>query len=213
MLQDKAQNVRKAAIRLLSEIEDKRALSPLLKMLEDENSEVRKAAIKAIVALEGKNAVDIIIKSLGDTDPGVRQTAANCLETLDEPLGLLVYNALEGSQKALIEIGKIKDPRAVTPLINVLLDKNLFVRRMGAQALGKIGNKPATDRLIKLAGSWNPIDRFYGSIALLKSNRAKFDKLLLFFKVLTTRQSIIYCLFLLLMCIGIVKYLKVRGVF
>jgi HEAT repeat protein len=106
-------------------------------------------AVEALNELEDPRAVDVIIKTLGDKDVEVRKKAASTLEELDEPSGLLIYRAMDGSPTAMIELARINDHRAIVPLIDALQDRNSIVRRSAAQALGEIKDIRAIDGLVK----------------------------------------------------------------
>ncbi|HOL55553.1 MAG TPA: HEAT repeat domain-containing protein, partial [bacterium] len=50
-------------------------------------------------------------------------------------------------------LGKIKDTRAIDPLIKVLADKDIAVRLSVIEALGEIGDKKAIEPLKKVASN------------------------------------------------------------
>ena len=95
----------------LGELNDTRAIRPLIQALKDEDYMVR---VEAEMALGDLNAVDPLILALKDEDGTVRQGAAFTLANL-------------------------KDPRAIEPLIQALKDENSYVRSAAADALTKLG--------------------------------------------------------------------------
>ena len=162
-LDNKRSNVRKAAAETLGRIKDPLSAEPLVQILKDDDLSVRMAAGNALAKI-GKPAVPPLIIALTDKRNDVKETAA---ETL----------------------GKIKDPRATKPLIQLLKDDDLGVRltterslqalgkpvvhlliealeddsnnvRNGAAAvLGRIQDTQAIDRLCRLLKSKHPSDR------------------------------------------------------
>jgi len=123
LINDGAFDVRSNAAEALGMIGDAKAVEPLTKATEDSNSTVRSNATQALAKI-GKPAVESLIEGLKSGDEGVRMYAA---------MGL----------------GKIRDIRAVKPLIEVLRLKTRWggVEGSAAQALTDIG-EPAVEPLI-----------------------------------------------------------------
>ena len=97
-LKDENKDVRVAAAEALGELNDKRAVVPLIAALKDEDRSVRGEAAESLGELEDKRAVVPLIAALKDENKWVRYSAV----------------------KALLYL---KDKRAVVPLIAVLKDK------------------------------------------------------------------------------------------
>ena len=109
----------------LGQINDVRAVKPLIVVLEDENSSGRTQALAAGALVRiGTPAVEPLIAALKDENPLVRLQAAGAL-------------------------GQIKDVRAVEPLIGALKDENPIVRMQAADALGQIEDVRAVESLIE----------------------------------------------------------------
>lgn len=106
-------DTRKFAIRALGKIKDERVLEPLIGQLR--NDEFNDAATDALVEL-GKPAVPRLIAALKDKDENVRK-------------------------QSVIALGRIKDPDAIDPLIDMLQDKDWFTRLTAAAALESIGHE------------------------------------------------------------------------
>jgi HEAT repeat protein len=116
-LKDPNPNVRIAAADALFELNDTRAVGPLIQALKDNSSYVRQDAAGALGEI-GEPVVDPLIPALKDNSSYVRSTAAGALEELN-------------------------DSRAVNPLTQVLNDKNeeKSVQDAVAEALKKL-SKP-----------------------------------------------------------------------
>ena len=88
-----------------------------------------------------------------------------------------------------------KDPRALTPLIKALGDRDGKVRRAAAESLGLINDERAVDGLITMAGGWDLRDRVIVTSALLKIEQASLAHyFLLSLRVLNRPASIVYLL-------------------
>jgi HEAT repeat protein len=111
----------KAAI-ALGEIGDRRAVEPLIILLCDEDRFVKSHAALALGAI-GEPAVNPLLRALREGDGNLRWGAA-------------------------IALGKIRDPRAIEPLIQALADKYENVRAESASSLATMG-KPALGPLLQ----------------------------------------------------------------
>jgi HEAT repeat protein len=111
----------KAAI-ALGEIGDPQAIGPLIILLCDEDRFVKSHAALALGAI-GEPAVDPLLTALREGDGNLRWGAA-------------------------IALGKIRDPRAIEPLIRALADKYENVRAESASSLAAMG-KPALGPLLR----------------------------------------------------------------
>ncbi len=121
-LQHHDDDVRWKAAIALGEIGDPRAVGPLIALLCDEDRFVKGRSAHAL-GLIGEVAVDPLIHALQEGDGNLRWGAA-------------------------IALGKIRDTRAVKPLIRALADKYENVRAESATSLAGIG-KPALAPLLE----------------------------------------------------------------
>jgi len=137
---DSDHEVRQEATRLLGQIKDTRTTEPLIAALTDEHFSVRWSAMKALDSLGWKP---------DKSEAGAAYWAATddfekCVE-ISAPAVKPLINALRLSDSrrryAAEALGKIKDPRAVEPLIEMLGDKDECEaqREAAAWALGQIG--------------------------------------------------------------------------
>ena len=132
-LKDEDPRIRQTAAEILGRLKDPRAIGPLIVALVDEASEVREAASEALKSFPGWGKSDeanrvvpelIVVLQDQRKDPEVRKNAAEAL-------------------------GKIKDPRAVEPLITALKDEYSEVRWHAAWSLGEIQDPRAVEPLIE----------------------------------------------------------------
>jgi len=116
-LKDKSRDVRSQAARLLGIIQDKKAIIPLLKAMADSHWIVRESAEYALLNY-GKDAVESLIEALEDKVLTTRFRSARLL-------------------------GEIGDPRAVSPLRNVIgrRRERRGVREIAERSLRKIEAK------------------------------------------------------------------------
>ena len=105
---------------------------------------------------EDNKDIDSLIQVLGDPVDLVRSKAAEALEKLNEPLGRLIYDSLEGSEKAKEELIARNDPRAIIPLSNTLKSLDLSVRREGQDFLRRVEYKESVYSLIRTLADLSP---------------------------------------------------------
>jgi len=121
-LQHSDDDVRWKAAIALGEIGDQRAIEPLIGLLCDEDRFVKSRAASAL-GMTGEPAVTPLISALREGDGNLRWGAA-------------------------IALGKIRDPRAIEPLIRALTDKYENVRAEAAASLAAMG-KAALEPLLR----------------------------------------------------------------
>jgi HEAT repeat protein len=145
----------------LGKLKDKRAIPVLLNVLKNEqNPSIRKYAVQALGQIGGAELVEPLIEAL-KTNSKIQASISNALGELGEVavLPLLELLNTDDSNKdydrvkayAAHALGKLKDKRAVEPLIAILnteTDDNK-VRKNVAYALGSIGYPQAIEPLIK----------------------------------------------------------------
>lgn len=156
-LKDKNSNVRKDVVAILGEIGDSRAVATLIATLKDESPDVREGAALALGKIKDSRAVEPLIavlrgkdlkdkdKYLTEIDSSIQVSAAFALAAIGAPAVVSLIAALndedpdvrEGAARAL---GKIKDSRAVEPLVTALKnDNDSEVQREIAKAVGLFG--------------------------------------------------------------------------
>ncbi len=123
-LRDKDWAIREEAARLLGQLKDPRAVTPLVSLLRDQDRSVREAAVEALRAI-GVPAVEALGACLTENDLAVQEAASAILAT-------------------------VADERAITPLLSALRSNDWIVRMHAAQALGRVRSADTVEALISL---------------------------------------------------------------
>ena len=140
----------------IGEIEDPKAVEPLIDALKDGNRDVQQAAAEALGEIGDPKAVEPLIEALKDGDEEIRRIAAKALGEIGDPKAVepLIDALKDGNrdvqQAAAEALGEIGDPKAVEPLIEALRDKSWSVRGTAAKVLGEIGDPKAVEPLIEV---------------------------------------------------------------
>lgn len=133
-------SARVAAAATLGDMNDTRAIEPLIRALEDREFDVEYEAAKALEKMGGP-AVEPLIRALDDNNSNVRWEAADIL-------------------------GAIGNSSAADPLFEATKDRDSVVRKVAAQALAKLGDIRATEPLIVILKSDSASDRADAADAL-----------------------------------------------
>ncbi len=137
-------------------------LEDFVKKLDSSDPEVRLAGVKSLGESKDHKAIPYLIQALGDSDMRVKAKAIDLLGSLraDDATPVLVqYLFLRTTepplmQRILAALGKIGDPRAAQPIIELLhRDLDPDTRGTAIFALGDIGAPEALDSLTKIAAS------------------------------------------------------------
>ncbi|HVP94020.1 MAG TPA: HEAT repeat domain-containing protein [Methanoregulaceae archaeon] len=175
-LQSTDEDAREEAVRALGELNDPRAVNPLILALKDENRYVRREAAKSLGRIGDGKAISPLIEALKDEDRYGREGAAEGLAEMKEKAFVPLIHALNDNDwhvrmGAIIALRIIGDRNAIPKIIEALKDENRFVRREAAKSLGRIGD----DRVIEpLTGALNDDDtsvRMRAVSALAKFSR------------------------------------------
>jgi HEAT repeat protein len=162
----------------------KEARDALLKVLaaalKDSRIEVRLKAAKLFQDVPDPIAVEPLIEALRDKDSNVRQRAGNALGKIGQPAGkslivLLSNPDPEMRRVAAEQLGKIRNPEALEPLLTALRDPDPNVQWWAAWALGEIG-PPAENALNKLLLDPDRGVQRWAKEALNKIHNIPFDK-------------------------------------
>jgi HEAT repeat protein len=145
-----------------------------LEALKSENITVRKEAVYYLGENKEEDAVPLLIQLLSqDQSKEVRIKAIEALGKIgsidnnshvDTLIGILRENDTEILTAAVEALGKIKDPKAVKPLINLL--DNRDIRLAAIWALGNVGDKGAVPALTGLLNSDDKYVRYNSTQAL-----------------------------------------------
>lgn len=149
---------------------DEAALEPLIVALSDENPELRQCAAMALGELGSSRAVPALARALGDRDRAVQWFAATSLAKLGEPAVKILLTELRSDDEdaavgAAVALGRMREPRAVGPLLELLSSPDLYVREQAIEALVAIG-KPSVGPLVKKLGSADPAVKKSAVVAL-----------------------------------------------
>lgn len=132
-------------------------LETLAEKIRSGKVEEKRDALLQIRNLESAEASRIAIPALGDPSEIVRATAAFSViflpqtEAAQALIPLLQDKFELVRREAVYALGKIRNPSAVTPLIETLQkDKIMEVRNASAIALGEIGDAGAVDALTRI---------------------------------------------------------------
>ncbi|MCK9391041.1 MAG: HEAT repeat domain-containing protein [Syntrophales bacterium] len=147
-LQDSQPDVRLKAAKILQEIPDPVAVAPLIGALNDKDGNVRKSAAIALGKI-GPPAVKSLIGLLKAPTPGIRCLAAE-------------------------QLGNIRDPEALEPLLSALRDHDPNVQWWAGWALGAMG-ETAEQSLKKLSHDPDLNVQRLAKEALNKINTGLFD--------------------------------------
>jgi len=156
-------HVRRQAAHAIGTIADASAVDEMIAALQDESVIVRERAAALLGNLKQRKAVEPLIKVLNDEQEwkSVRARAAGSLgvlrdESAAEPLLDALNNEnLEIRNSVVVALGKIKDGRAVNPLIRIGENplEDASIRKSAIAALGKIGDKQAEGTILNVLNS------------------------------------------------------------
>ena len=142
---------RATAARMLGNIGDPIAVSPLIAALEDEDPHVRQNAVAALRWIRDARAVDPLILALQDEDEEVREAAVGALGTFKDPRAagplIAVFRTWPSTSSVGASLESLGKP-ALEPLRAALKDDAPAVRVMAASTLGRIRETGAVEPLI-----------------------------------------------------------------
>lgn len=147
-----------SAQNVVSEQTDRISQSSSLKLaIESGDTEQKRDALLQIRNFKTEIASRLAIPALTDKSEIVRATAAFSIIFLPKEEALTVLSPLLNDKKELVRreaayaLGRIRNPNAVNPLVQVLQkDKILEVKAAAAIALGETGDVSAIDALTKI---------------------------------------------------------------
>jgi len=182
-LNDEDSDVRAAAARALGMIKDPRALKSLKQALSDECWVVRYATVWALGTFRDPKLLETLVEHLkNEGDETVRWELTRSLGKIGEPavptlIQLLKDEDWQVREMAALSLGKIKNVRAVEPLITLLEEEpnqpiNSCVRRRALWALGEIGDARAVSKIMLFLRHKDPEIRNAAKKALDKIQQA-----------------------------------------
>lgn len=133
-------SVRAAAVRTLGQLRDKRAVKPLIRALDD--ASIRTAAVEALGTVGDASAVERLLPLLEDDKEPTRRSDAS-----SGWRGNARDEAMATRRAAVVALGKIRDARAVNPLIEALGSNDRDLRKSAAAALHALGESAWMQRV------------------------------------------------------------------
>jgi len=156
LLNDSNRQVVKAAIGALGSIGDERAAGSLLKLLEDPREVIAADVVIALRAFPGERTTDALLNALADDREEVASRACLILVEVGGKTAVPgLIHTLETDCRsrvaimAVVALGMLKDSRAVEPLIEKSSNPNQVLSCRAMTALGYIGDKRATQHLLR----------------------------------------------------------------
>jgi len=136
-------------IKALREIPDPRAFQPLMTAFRvKDHGEIKYLILEILGEIGDARCVEKLFEFLKGTDDGYRGAAGTALVRVGEPVVQEVISVLQDTkaraharEQAIAVLEKIKDKRAVEPLLTALDDEDSYIRKMAAAALQKFDQK------------------------------------------------------------------------
>jgi len=142
--------IRLYSLYCLGEIRSNKSLSPIHKLLKnDHNFAIRKNAAIAAGKIHDELSIEHLIEAISDKSWYVRVAAAEALGKFKRGSDILELSCNPGGQK------KDFTERIASTLLASLSDTEARVRETGAKVLSEMGEKFATDHLLKLLENSN----------------------------------------------------------
>lgn len=150
------------------------AIEPLIAALKDSHQYVRLAVIEVLGKIGDERTAEVLIAALSDEEASVRFAAVMALDSGDFPVvaqavePLIAFMTNE-SEKAFCRgfaaraLGKIRDQRAVEPLLAALKSDDLDLCKAAVYALGKFGDTRFIEPLVAAVVN-KPYERLFYAV-------------------------------------------------
>jgi HEAT repeat protein len=179
--------VRKAAVDALGLSSNPIIIKPLLSALQDSDPQVRFSAAKSLQKIGDTNAAGTLVEIFRKEEyQSIRSEMCvvilNCRRASVVPLLNLIEDDEVGDRvkaDAVLLLGRLKDHRAIEPLLSYFWDKDINVRLRVVEALGEIGSPKSVEHLLEALGDDFILIRYYAARALGKIGDERALKLLL----------------------------------
>jgi len=149
-------DVRRHAIQVTADWQDRSAVDKLIDLLRDPDLSVRREAVNALGSLGDQRAADALVLLQQDADDNISRAAAISLARRGDDRRLaLVLDTITGDDRTLCtsavsSLGSLRDPRAVEPLLELLPKADKDLQTVIVRTLGEIGDARAAKPLIEL---------------------------------------------------------------
>ena len=160
-------STKRLAIEMLAQMDDERAIKPLLKVFEDDEWQIRNTAIDALISLNKDEIFPLLIELLNSENPSVRNSAISTLERMREKSVHYLKNGLYDKDVDIQiftanTLGFIGSDLAAKPLLELLSQKNLDenVTFAVVEALGRIKCPSAVEPIIERLRNADVWDKF-----------------------------------------------------
>lgn len=153
--------LREEAVAALSDLGDERVIFPLITALRDENPYIRRDAAEALGNSRSIKCIKPLMVSLADEDRYVREAAAEALAHIGKgALPSLIYGLSHDDWRvragSLVALRVYPDIQDLDPIIRVLTDKSMYVRREAIKTLGRIGDHRILPYLVEATHDPDP---------------------------------------------------------
>jgi HEAT repeat protein len=145
MLDEQYPNIRSVAADVLGTMRSKQAVTKIIPLLNDEQPRLRAVAATALGRIADTSASAFLEKALFDKEPDVRNAAAWALGELRDrgAVDALIEltKVYQTREVAIVALGKIGEPEAITTLITLIQDKDMTYpeARAAEEALASFG--------------------------------------------------------------------------
>ena len=165
-IHDADEDVRRAAVENLPNLEDERVLAVLKIALCDESPKIRAAAAQSLGHLESVASVHDLMRAMGDTDPWVRYYTARALGQIRSPESIDTLAASLRSDSAnqvriaaADALGAIGGRRTVSLLAPFVMSEDQDLAGAALLALGAVGHPDALQPILSALRSPDPARR------------------------------------------------------
>jgi len=177
LLENEEYSVRKQAVLALEEIGDVSCALPLAQRFQDTYLDIRIAACDAFIKM-GNQVVDPLIEVLNDQNWIVREGAVQALEKIRDPRAIypLIEALKDTNRKRVSDALKSIGPAAFEPVMEALKNEDSRIRMGAAIILGEIKNPAAVDSLVKMKKDKDPSVRQFARSAIYMIKRENLQK-------------------------------------
>jgi HEAT repeat protein len=172
-------NIRCESAIILGQINDPRAIEPIITTLKDSQMEY---CATTVFTQMGASAVEPLIEALKDENMDVRSSAASILGQMNDPRAVVPLTALLQDEEPFVRIsavsalGNIQDPQAVSAVYSALKDEGLY--DFAKDALIKMDGVYAIAPSIEALGDENEHVQGWAYIVLSQIGEPAFDYLI-----------------------------------